>query len=69
MSFLEEKSKAVAFEVWFRPVVQNARAPNFSPLRGDKKNISKEYLIKKLNEAEIRKKVCSRKTFLFVLEK
>ncbi|XP_020893813.1 cingulin-like [Exaiptasia diaphana] len=50
-----EKPKAVAFEVWFRPVVENARTPNFSPLRGDK-NVSKEYLMKKLKEAEIRKK-------------
>ncbi|KAK3736292.1 hypothetical protein QZH41_020761 [Actinostola sp. cb2023] len=51
----EEKPKPVAFEVWFKPVVENARTPNFSPLRGDK-NISKEHLKKKLNEAEFRKK-------------
>ena len=47
----------MAFEVWFKPVVENARTPNFSPLRGDK-NISKEHLKKKLSEAEFRKKVC-----------
>lgn len=42
--------------MWFKPVVENARQPNFSPLRGDK-NVSKEYLSRKQLEAEIRKKV------------
>jgi hypothetical protein len=53
----EKIPKPVAFEMWFRPVVKNARQPNFSPLRGDKLNVSKEYLTRKQREAAMRKKV------------
>ncbi|XP_031556931.1 centrosomal protein of 164 kDa-like [Actinia tenebrosa] len=51
----EKIPRPVAFEMWFKPVVENARQPNFSPLRGDK-NVSREYLSRKQLEAEIRKK-------------